>query len=50
MLVFTKGKLCLNNLIIFYIEMTGLVDKGKAVDVIYPDFSIVLGTVSIMPL
>jgi len=46
-----KGKLCLISLIIFYSEMPGLVDKGKAVDVIiYSDFSIVLGTVSVMPL
>ena len=50
MLLFTKGKLCLNNLIIFYIEMTSLVDKGKAVDDIYLDFSIVLGTFSVVPL
>ncbi|KAK4827448.1 hypothetical protein QYF61_018169 [Mycteria americana] len=29
---FTKGKLCLTNLITFYNEMTGLVDEGKADD------------------
>lgn len=30
--------------------MTGLVDKEKAVDVIYLNFSIVLGTVSVVSL
>lgn len=31
---FTKGKSCLTNLINFYNEMTGLVDEGRAADVV----------------
>lgn len=46
----TRGKFCLNNMIIFYSEMTGLVDERRAVDVIYLNFSIVLGIVSVGPL
>jgi len=36
---FMKGRSCLTNLISFYDHMTCLVDEGKAVDVIYLDFS-----------
>ncbi|CAM4618405.1 unnamed protein product [Lepidochelys olivacea] len=36
---FTMGKSCLTNLIAFYDEITGSVDEGKAVDVLFLDFS-----------
>lgn len=39
-------KSCLTNLIGFFSELTGLVDKGIAVDVVYLDFSRVLDTIS----
>ncbi|CAM5099949.1 unnamed protein product [Eretmochelys imbricata] len=43
---FTKGKSCLTNLIAFCDEMTGSVDEGKAVDVLFLDFSKAFDTVS----
>ncbi|KAK4823487.1 hypothetical protein QYF61_002551 [Mycteria americana] len=43
---FMKGRSCLTNLISFYDEVTRLVDEGKAVDVVYLDFSKAFDTVS----
>ncbi|GAB0179691.1 mitochondrial enolase superfamily member 1 [Grus japonensis] len=36
---FTKGKLCLTNLIAFYVKVTCLDDVGRAVDIVCLDFS-----------
>jgi len=35
---FTKGKSCLTNLKNSYDEITGLVNEGRAVDIVYLDF------------
>ena len=43
---FMKGKPCLTKPIIFYNEMTGPVDGGRAVDVVYLDFKKAFDTVS----
>ena len=43
---FMKGRYCLMNLISFYDKVTCLVDEGKALDVVYLDFSKAFDTVS----
>ncbi|KAK4815187.1 LOW QUALITY PROTEIN: hypothetical protein QYF61_021047 [Mycteria americana] len=43
---FRKGRSCLTNVISFYDKVTRLVDEGKAVDVVYLDFSKAFDTVS----
>ncbi|GAB0183678.1 cadherin-20 [Grus japonensis] len=43
---FMKGRSCLTNLISFCDKVTHLVDEGKAVDVVYLDFSKAFDTIS----
>ncbi|KAK4825507.1 hypothetical protein QYF61_000020 [Mycteria americana] len=43
---FMKGRSCLTNLISFYDKVTCIVDEGKAVDVVYLDFSKAFDTIS----
>ena len=43
---FTKGKSCLSNLMAFYDVMITWVDEGRAVDVVYLDFSKAFDAVS----
>ena len=43
---FMKGRSCLTNLICFYDKVTHLMDEGKAVDVVFLDFSKAFDTVS----
>ncbi|XP_009975460.1 PREDICTED: LOW QUALITY PROTEIN: uncharacterized protein LOC104371668, partial [Tauraco erythrolophus] len=43
---FIKGKSCLTNSITLYDETIGLVDEGRAMDIVYRDFSKAFDTVS----
>ncbi|GAB0203920.1 hypothetical protein GRJ2_002857600 [Grus japonensis] len=43
---YMKGRSCLTNPISFYDKVTYLVDEGKAVDVVYLDFTKAFGTIS----
>lgn len=39
-----KGKPCLTNLKVSFDEMTGLVDKGRPVGIVYLDYKVVFDT------
>lgn len=43
---FTVGKSCFSQLIVFYNELTNLMDKTRALDIVHLDFSKVFDTVS----
>lgn len=43
---FTRGESCLTNLVSFYYNVLHLVDQGKAVDIIFLDFSNAFDAVS----
>ncbi|PKU41093.1 rna-directed dna polymerase from mobile element jockey-like [Limosa lapponica baueri] len=43
---FMKGRSCLTNLISFYGKVICMVDEGKAVDIVYLDFSKAFDTIS----
>lgn len=42
---FMKGRSCLTNLLSFYDKVTCLVDEGKTLNVVYPEFSKAFDTV-----
>lgn len=43
---FMKGRFCLTNTISFYDRMTHLLDEGKAISILYLDFSKVFNNIS----
>lgn len=46
---FTEVKLCLTNLITFYNELIGVVDKRREVNIVNLDFSKAFDTLSSLP-